>query len=282
MTTFAVAGATGHLGTLVIDALIARGIAPADIVALARDTAKAAPLAAKGVTVREADYDRPDTLASALAGVDRLLLISGLAANRVEQHGAVIDAAAAAGVSRIAYTSVLGADATSNPVAPDHVATEKLLAASGLEYAALRNGWYNENYLQTLATAQSGSFLTNAGEGRVASAARADYADAAAVVLTAASVSPVYELAGDVAWSQDELAAAISEVRGRPVAAVQVTAEDHRARLVEAGVPPFAIPFAVDVDSAIAAGELAVHTGTISVLTGRPTTPLVETLRAGA
>ncbi len=283
MTTFAVTGATGHLGSLVIDALIARGIAPSDIVALARDLAKAGSLSAKGVAVREADYDRPDTLGPALAGVDRLLLISSLGPERARQHGAVIDAAVAAGVSRVAYTSVLGADTTSNPVAADHRATEALLASSGLEYALLRNGWYNENYLPTLQqAAQSGSFLTNAGAGRVASAARSDYADAAAVVLTAHSAERTYELAGDVAWAQDELAATISDVLGRPVVATQVAAAEHRARLVEAGVPPFLIPLAVDVDSAIAAGELAAYTGTISALTGRQTTSLAETLRAGA
>lgn len=281
MTTIAVTGATGALGHLVIDALLERTDA-GSIVAIARDTTKAASIAAKGVTVRHGDYNDPATLRSALDGVDRVLLISGndLSGGRFAQHQAVIDAAVAAGVSRFAYTSVLGADHTSNPVAPDHVKTEEYLKASGLPAAVLRNGWYNENFLPTVDTAaQTGVVLTSAGDGRVASASRADFAAAAAVVLTADDVQPVYELSGDVAWTQEDLAAAVSEVLGTTVRVQAVSADEHRAALVAAGVPEGAAAFVVGVDAAIADGDLALAAGGLGELIGRPTTPILDTLR---
>ncbi len=283
MTTIAVTGSTGHLGHLVVESLLRRGVPAIDIVALARDLARASDLTGLGVTVRQADYDRPDTLASALAGVDRLLLISGNdLAHRRAQHRTVIDAAKAAGVTRIAYTSVLGVPHTSNPVAPDHVATEDYLAASGVPYVALRNGWYSENYLPTLSTAAAtGVVLTSAGDGRVASAARADYAEAAAVALIAEAPEPAYELSGDVAWTQDDLAAAIGEVLGRTITVEQVSPDEHRDRLIAAGVPAGAADFVVGVDAAVATGDLALHPGELGALIGRPTTPLLDTLRAG-
>ncbi|GAA2182068.1 SDR family oxidoreductase [Brooklawnia cerclae] len=281
--SFAVTGATGALGTLVINALADR--VPADqIVALVRDLGKAAPLAARGVTVREFDYDRSDTLAPALDSVDRLLLISSnQVGRRFAQHKAVIDAAVGAGVSRIAYTSLLGAKATSNPLASEHVATEDYLAESGVTPVLLRNGWYTENFVGTLhSAAQTGTVLTSAGEGRVASAARADYAEAAAAALAADRPSGIYELSGDVAWTQADLAAAIGEVLGREITVHDVSPAEHASILAEAGVDAGAAGFAVAIDATIAAGELGIVTGDLSRLIGRPTTPLIDTLRAAA
>jgi NAD(P)H dehydrogenase (quinone) len=185
MTTIAVTGASGKLGRLVIDSLIKRGAAPNDIVAAVRDTAKGADLTALGVQVREADYDRPETLARSIAGVDRLLLISGSeVGRRVRQHVAVIEAAKAAGVQFLAYTSGLRADTTPLGLAAEHKATEEAIRASGIQFALLRNSWYTENYTQQIQTAlTNGAVVGSAGKGRIAAATRADYAEAAAAVL---------------------------------------------------------------------------------------------------
>lgn len=278
--TIAVTGSTGALGTLVIDAL-AEHVSLDQVVALARDPQRAAHLSERGVHVRAFDYDRPEHLTAALEGVTDLLLISSNAVGqRVDQHRAVIDAARAAGVRRIVYTSVLGASDTSfNPVAPDHVETERLLAASGLDHVILRNGWYNENYLGELESArQLGAVVTSAGEGTVASAARADYAAAAAAVLTTPDAKPVYELSGDTAWTFDELAKTLSTVTGADVEVRRMSPDEHREALRQAGVPEGAIEFVVGVDAAIARGELGVTTGELGALIERPTTPLEQTL----
>ncbi|MEJ7647541.1 MAG: SDR family oxidoreductase [Nakamurella sp.] len=284
MSTIAITGATGALGTHVVEALLDRGIAAGDIVALARNTMKAAPLAEKGVTVRAFDYDAPD--ASALAGVDRLLLISGNEfGKRVAQHTAVIDAAKEAGVALVAYTSVDSPaeplSSSTNPVAPEHAGTEEYLAASGVDHVLLRNGWYNENYLGELQTAaQSGGVLSSAGDGTVASASRRDYAEAAAAVLTADAPKPLYRLAGDVASSTADRAAALTEVLGRPISVNQVTPEQQNEILTGAGLDAGTAGFAVAVDQAVARGELAGSGNDLSTLIGRPTTPLIDTLRA--
>lgn len=280
--TIAVTAATGQLGTLVVDALLQR-TTPDQIVAIARDAAKAEALAAKGVNVRIASYDDPAALKDALAGVDQLLLISGSEfGQRGTQHRNVIDAAIANDVSRVFYTSVLQADATTVPVVPEHLETEQYLAGAGIDHVLLRHGWYNENYGQALETAkQTGSVLTSAGDGRIASAARADFAEAAAVVLTTdGPVKPVYELSGDVAWTQDELAAALTEVLGTPVVANQVTAEQQAAILVEVGLDEGTAGFVAAIDVATANGDLELSNGDLRGLIGRPTTPLVESLRA--
>jgi NAD(P)H dehydrogenase (quinone) len=280
--TIAVTAATGHLGTLVVDALLERTTAD-QVVAIVRDAAKAEPLAAKGVDVRVASYDDPDALKNALAGVDRVLLISGSEfGKRTEQHRNVIDAAIANGVSRLVYTSAPLADTSALPVVPEHLATEQYLATAGIDHVLLRNNWYHENYVQTLETArQTGSVLTSAGDGRVASASRADFAEAAAVVLTTdGPFKQVYELAGDSAWTQEELAATLTEVLGTPVSVAQVTPEQQTAILVEAGLDEGTAGFVVAIDASTAKGELALANGDLGSLIGRPTTPLVETLRA--
>lgn len=280
--TLGVTGATGHFGQLVIEHLLARGTAPGEIVALVRDPGRAGALAAAGVTVRAFDYDEPDALAAALSGVESLLLVSGSApGRRVAQHRAVIDAANQSGVARVIYTSSPQADDSINPVAPDHKATEEYLAASGIAHVVLRNGWYHENYVPTVqAAARAGEVLTAAGDGRVASAARADYAEAAAVVLLSGEVGRVYELSGDVAWSFDELAADLAGLLGRDIVVHRVSGSEEASLLAAAGMDAGAAAFVTGVDAAIAAGELGRVTGELSTLIGHPTTPIVETLRA--
>ncbi len=282
--TLAVTGATGHLGRLVVEHLISRGTTADQIVALVRRPEAAADLASQGVAVRHFDYEQPDQLAAALNEVDSLLLVSGNEfGRRAAQHQGVIDAAKAAGVSRIVYTSAPDADVSINPVAPEHKATEAALVASGVPHVILRNGWYHENYLADLSSAaQSGEILTAAGEGRVASAARSEYAEAAAVVLASAEVGRTYTLSGDVAWSFDDLAADLATVLGRPVSVHRVSPEAKAEALAGFGLDPGMVGFVVGVDAAIAAGELGFTNGELSALIGRPTAPIIETLRAAS
>ncbi|MFI2103969.1 SDR family oxidoreductase [Isoptericola sp. NPDC019693] len=284
--TIAVTGTSGHLGRLVVESLLARGAAPADVVALARSTDKVADLAERGVVVRDADYDRPETLAPALDGVEVLVLVSGSAVGqRVRQHGAVIDAAKGAGVRRVVYTSAPHADTSPLILAPEHKATEELLAASGLTTTILRNGWYTENYLPDVERArETGEIVASVGEGRVASASRADYAEAAAVVALAedgAHDDAVHELTGDVAWDFDELARTAAEVLGRPVTYRRVSPEEHLEILRGAGLDEATAGFVVALDGNTRDGLLAETTGDLARLIGRPTTPLAEGLRQG-
>lgn len=279
----AVTGATGHLGHLVVEALLERGVAADQVVAAVRTPSKAADLAERGVQVREADYSRPETLAAAFAGVDTLLLVSSSeVGQRVPQHVAVIDAAKAAGVGRIVYTSAPQATTSSLILAPDHKATEEYLAASGIATTILRNNWYTENYLDSVKqAAESGQIVASVGDGRVASAPRSDFAEAAAVVLVDEShTGKVYELTGDVAWTFDELAAAAGEVLGREVSYHRATPEEHAALLTGFGLDEGTVGFVVALDGNIRDGELATVTTDLSTLLGRPTTGLVEALRA--
>ncbi|GAA4945500.1 SDR family oxidoreductase [Actinoplanes utahensis] len=279
--TIAVTGATGHLGRLVVDALIARGTAPGEIVAAVRDTAKAAGLIAQGVQVREADYDRPETLAAAFAGVDRLLLISGNAVGqRIPQHTAVIEAAKAAGVGFLAYTSILRADTSPIGLAPEHSATEELIRASGIPFALLRNGWYVENYAGSFGPAiSSGTLYGAAGDGRIAAATRADFAEAAAVVLISGETG-VYELAGDERFTLAGLAAEVARQSGNPVAYQDLPGADYQAALAGAGVPEGFAALLADTDVKIRDGHLDDATGTLARLIGRPTTPLADAVAA--
>lgn len=279
--TILVTGSTGQLGHIIVERLVARGAAPADIVAGARSPERVE--APEGVRTAVVDYDRPDTLAPALEGVDVVVLVSASEpGKRVPQHKAVIDAAVAAGVDRIVYTSIYGADASPLPLAPEHVETEALLAASGIPATILRNDWYTENYVADVARGrETGEIAGSAGSGRVASASRVDYADAAAVVaLDAAHAGRTYELAGDVAWTFDELAAAIGEVVGRDVTYVHLTTDEHVAALQAAGLDAGTAGFVAALDAGIAQGALDSSDRTLSQLIGRPTTPLVEGLRA--
>ncbi|WP_407839450.1 SDR family oxidoreductase [Streptomyces sp. DSM 116496] len=276
-----VTGATGSLGRLVIHELLDRGVPAAGIAAVVRDKEKAAPLAARGIELRIADYNVPETLAGVFRSGDRVLMISGNEiGQRVPQHSAVIDAAKEAGVAQFAYTGVLGGPEADFDLAAEHRATEELILASGLPHTFLRNGWYTENYTGNLAPVLAhGAVLSNANEGRVASAARADYAAAAAAVVTGEGhLGRAYELSGDVAWSFAEYAAAVAQATGREIAYNAVTPEAHLSVLTGAGVPaPFA-EILVDVDLAIERGRLAGTSGDLSRLIGRPTTPMALTV----
>ncbi|AEV83389.1 NmrA family transcriptional regulator [Actinoplanes sp. SE50] len=277
--TIAVAGATGHLGRLVVEALIGRGVEPSSIVAAVRSPEKAAGLLTRGVQVREADFDRPETLPVAFAGVDRLLLISSNAVgNRVGQHVAAIEAAKAAGVQLIAYTSVLRADTTPILLAAEHKATEEALAASGVAYTFLRNGWYIENYTAQLPTVRTtGAFLGSAGEGRIAGATRLDYAEAAAAVLTADDVRPVYELGGDQPFTLAELAAEVSRQSGETIGYHDVPADELVTILTGAGVPEGFARILADTDVHIRENGVLDNPGSdLRDLIGRPTTPLAD------
>lgn len=284
----AVTGATGHLGRLVVTHLLDRGHAPDQVVAAVRTPARAADLAERGVQVREADYDRPETLAAALAGVDVLVLVSGSeVGRRVPQHQAVVDAARAAGVRHVVYTSAPGATTSALVLAPEHKATEELLAASGLDVTVLRNGWYTENYVGAVQQArETGEIVTSTGAGQVASASRTDYAEAAAVVALDADATPgarageVLELSGDVAWDFDQLAATAAEVLGRDVVRRDLSSEEHLAALTAAGLDAGTAGFVVALDGNIRDGLLDGTSGELKALLGRPTTPLAEGLRA--
>ncbi|MFF7992972.1 SDR family oxidoreductase [Kitasatospora xanthocidica] len=277
---YVVTGATGQLGRLVVEGLLA-AVPASEIAVVVRSAAKAEEWAEQGVRVHEADYGRPETLVGAFSAGDRVLLISGNEfGSRVSQHGAVIDAAKAAGVALLAYTSILGT--ATFRLGDEHKATEELLLGSGLPYALLRNGWYTENYLGDVAgTVERGVVLGSAGDGRVATAARKDYADAAVAVLTGEGhENRVYELSGDVAWSLSELAAELTEASGRPVEHRDVPAAAHREVLVGAGMPEGFAEVFVDVDAGIARGELAGTSGDLARLIGRPTVPLADSVRA--
>lgn len=279
---FAVTGANGQLGRLVIDALLQTTPA-ARIVAAVRDPAKAEDLAAKGVAVRQADYDRPETLNAAFQGAERVLLISSNAVGRrVEQHRAVIDAAQEAGARMLAYTSALHADRSALGLAEEHRRTEALAAASPLRTAILRNGWYSENYVGRIqAAVESGVLVGAAGDGRIASATRADYAAAAAAVLTADHESDaVYELAGDEAWTLAELAEEAARQSGRPVAYEPLSEPAYRQTLLAAGLPAFVADILSNSDAAAAGGALFDDSRTLSRLIGRPTTAISETVAA--
>ena len=277
----AVTGASGHLGRLAIEALL--GKVPAkEIVALVRTPSKAADLAARGVQVRQADYSRPETLGPALAGVDKLLLVSSSeVGQRAVQHQAVLDAARAAGVGFIAYTSILHADRSHLALAAEHLATEKALAASGIPHALLRNGWYLENYTAQIPGALAHGFAGSAGDGRIAAAARADFAAAAAAVITRPDqAGKVYELAGDEPFTMSELAAEVSRQAGKPVPYAELPPEAFGGVLRGAGLPgPFA-DVLVDADVNIARGELDDRSGDLRRLIGRPTTPLRDAVAA--
>lgn len=277
-----VTGASGQLGRLVIDALLK--ILPADqVVAAVRTPASVQDLAARGVQVRQADYDRPDTLDDALRGADKVLLVSGNeVGRRVPQHRAVIDAARRAGVRLLAYTSVLRADTTPLIVGPDHRETEALLRASGIPHVILRNGWYTENYLAGIGPAlEHGALMGAAGQGRIASAARADYAEAAAAVLTRdGQAGKVYELAGDTAYTLAQLAAEIGRQAGKEVAYRDLPQADYKAALVGVGLPEGLAELVATSDAAAAHGALFDDGHALGALIGRPTTPLAQSVAA--
>jgi NAD(P)H dehydrogenase (quinone) len=277
-----VTGASGRLGRLVVAGLLDAGVPAAEVVAVVRSPEKVADLAERGVQVRQADYDDAAAVATALAGTDRLLLISGSElGKRVAQHGTVLEAAQAAGAELVAYTSGPKAEISRLAVAPDHLATERLIAELGLPGAVLRNNWYFENYDQAITrAAEAGEVVGSADGGRIAAATRADLAAGAVAVLTAAEPAPgVYELGGDEAWTLADLAAVVAAATGRQVTYRDLSAEEHARVLEAAGLPDGAVQFVVGTDRAIAEGALDTGSTDLSRLIGRPTTTLAEYVR---
>jgi len=276
-----VTGASGQLGRLVIDALL-KTLPAGEIVAAVRKPDSVQDLAARGVQVRAADYDRPETLDDALRGADKVLLVSGNeVGRRVPQHRAVIEAAKRAGVQLLAYTSVLRADTTPLSVGPDHKETEALLQASGIPFVILRNGWYTENYLAGVAPAlQYGALMGGAGAGRIASAARSDYAEAAAAVLTQdGKAGKIYELAGDDAYTLEQLAAELARQSGKEVAYRDLPQAEYKAALLGVGLPEDLAELISSSDAAAAHGALFDDGHQLSALIGRPTTTLAQSVK---
>jgi NAD(P)H dehydrogenase (quinone) len=278
----AITGATGQLGRLVIEGLLASQPA-SSIVAIVRDPAKASAWAERGVQVRQGDYTQSAALAQVLQGVDKLLLISSSeVGQRTAQHRNVIDAARQAGVRLVAYTSILRADSSPLGLAREHRETEALLRASGLPHVLLRNGWYTENYTASApAAVQHGAVLGSAGAGHYSFAARADYAAAAVAVLTQeGQAGRVYELAGDTAYTLADYAAEIARLSGKPVAYQDLPEADYAKALVQIGLPDFVAAMLAESDVGASKGALFDEGRALSRLIGRPTTPLADSLKA--
>lgn len=276
----AITGATGQLGHYVINSLL-KTVPASQIVAIARNPAKAQALSAQGITVRQADYGDEAALTSALQGVEKLLLISSSeVGQRAPQHRNVINAAKAADVKFIAYTSLLHADTSPLGLADEHIETEKMLADSGIVYTLLRNGWYSENYLASaLAALEHGVFIGAAGDGKIASATRADYAAAAARVISEAGhEGKVYELAGDSAWTLTQLAAELTKQSGKQVTYQNLSEADFAAALKSVGLPDGLADMLADSDVGASKGGLFDDSKTLSKLIGRPTTTLAESV----
>ena len=280
MTTYAVTGATGKLGRLVLDEMLQK-VAPGDLVALARDPAALADYAMKGVQVRPADYDDPASLDAALKGVDRVLLISGNAVGqRGRQHGNVIAAAKKAGVGYLAYTSILNARESKLALAPEHKETEEILEKSGLNHDVLRMPWYSDNYVGGIAPAvEAGAIYGASGEGKFSTASRADLAAGAAAALVGGKGGDIYELAGDQSWTMDQFAAEVSKHSGKPVRYVNQSETDYAKTLEGNGLPPPVAALLASTSYLAGEGQLFNDERQLSKLSGRPTTPIGETIR---
>ncbi|GLQ32135.1 SDR family oxidoreductase [Litoribrevibacter albus] len=277
----AVTGANGQLGRLVIESLIGK-VPASDVVALVRNVDKAQELAALGVELREADYDKPETLTNALQGIDKLLLISSNAVGqRIPQHQAVVDAAKAQGVSLLVYTSILKAQQSPMKMAEEHVATENYIQQSGIPAVILRNGWYSENYMGSIKeVVQFGVVAGASGDGQISSAARKDYAEAAATVLTSEDdlAGNVYELAGDESFSLSEYAQELTRQSGKSVAFNSLSDAEYKDFLVSVGLPDGFAALLADSDLNARDGWLFDDSATLSKLIGRPTTPMHQTI----
>lgn len=277
----AITGATGLLGQHVIENLL-QTVPAGQIVAIVRNPAKGASLSRKGISVRQADYNDEASLIRALQGVEKLILISSSEiGQRVTQHRNVINAAKSANVKFIAYTSLLHADTSPLGLHTEHVETEKMLADSGIRYALLRNGWYTENYLASVPAAlEHGVFIGAAGEGKIAFAARADYAAAAACVISEdGHAGKVYELAGDEARTLSHLAKELTEQSGKNVVYQNLSQADFVAALKNAGLPDELSEMLADSDVGASVGGLFDDSHTLSKLIGRPTTTLAESIK---
>lgn len=280
----AVTGASGHLGRLVIEALLAGNLPASRIVALVRDPQKATDFAARGVEVRRADYTQKDLLDAAFEGVERLLLVSSNdVGQRLPQHRSVVEAARKSGVNFLAYTSILKADSSSMQLAADHNATEQIIRDSRIPFAFLRNSWYFENYTNQLPSIlQHGAVFSSAGDGRVSAATRADYAAAAAAVLTDSNrENKVYELGGDEAFTLTELVAEITKQTGREIVYRDLPVEEYAQALIGAGLPEPLARILADADLGLKRGELLTASGDLSRLINRPPTTLAEAVASG-
>ena len=276
-----ITGATGQLGRLVVDSLLAKGVAADQIVALGRDDKRLGKLSALGVTTRKVDYSDAGAVADALTGADRVLLISGNeVGQRLAQHQNVIDAARAASIELLAYTSVAHADISGIELAVEHRATEEAIVAAGLPHVFLRNSWYIDNYSAQLATyTEHGTILGAAGDGRVSAATRADFAEAAAAALLIERPKAVYELGG-AAFSLKELADTVSEVTGTEVTYTDLPSEELVKVLVDAGLPEPYAELLADSDLGLGRGDLYVEPTDLEDLLGRPATSLADALKA--
>lgn len=283
MEKIVITGATGHLGRLVVEQLLQR-VSANEIAVAVRNVEKAADFRERGIEVRHADYDKPETLRTAFAGATRVLLISANeVGKRLEQHRNVIDAIKAASPRLLVYTSILNADRSGIGLAKEHLATEELIRASGVPFTILRNGWYLENYSENLGPAlQYGAIAGSAGTGRVAAASRADFAAAAVAALTGEGhEGKTYELAGDARFTMSDLAAEVSRQTGKPIVYNDMPANQYRDMLVGVGLPPPVAEMLADADEGLSRGELDRETSDFSRLIGRATTPLSEAIRVG-
>lgn len=277
----AITGVSGLLGRLVVEELL-QSVAAQNLVAIVRTPSKVSDLSERGVQVRASDYSDRAAMQQALTGVEKLLLISSSeVGKRALQHRNVIEAAKAAGVKLIAYTSVLHADTSPLGLAEEHVATEKMLQDSGIPFVLLRNGWYTENYIASVPPAlQHGVFIGSAGDGKIASASRADYAAAAAKVMTLDNqAGKVYELAGDRGWTLAELAAEVSKQSGKTIVYQDLAEADFKAALLGAGLSEGLAAMLANSDIGASKGGLFDDSHQLSQLTGRPTTSLAESVR---
>jgi NAD(P)H dehydrogenase (quinone) len=278
----AITGATGQLGRLVIDQLLKK-IPSAQVVALVRNPSKAGDLQAKGVQIRQADYNQSDSLEAALEGVDKLLLISSSeVGQRFNQHRNVINAAKNAGVTLLVYTSILNAEHSIMDIAVEHKETEKLIKASGIPFVFLRNGWYTENYTVGIPSAlQFNAMIGSAGEGKISLAARADYAAAAVEVLVRENqAGKIYELAGDRSYTLAEFAAELSAQTGKQIPYNNLPATEYKTLLQGAGLPDWLAELLASSDASAAKGSLFNDSHQLSQLIGRATTPLAESIKS--
>jgi NAD(P)H dehydrogenase (quinone) len=281
-----VTGASGNLGRLVLDALLARGVSAGDIIATTRDPSKLSAYAARGIDMRTADFDDAASITRAFDGADRLVLISTDALDdkgtRQKQHAAAVTAAKAAGVSHIVYTSLPEPEISSVIFAPDHLNTEKAIKASGMSYTLLRDTWYQENMFMSLPQVlASGHWYTSSGEGKIAHVARADCAEAIAAALASGSTETrTYTLTGPELRSTAEVAALASEIIGKPIEVVQLNDEQLAGGVKAAGVPEFLIPTLVSFDKAARQGHLGALTNDVETLTGKKPATLRSFLEA--
>jgi NAD(P)H dehydrogenase (quinone) len=279
--TIAILGATGNFGGDIIDALLTRGTGPGDLLALGRDEARLAELEARGLRTANVDVTDEAATATALAGVDTLLLISvGAPGAGLPLRTAAVNAAKTAGVSHVVYTSALNAPTTTFVLAAEHKAAEEVITASGIQATFLRNGWYTDNLRQDFDNARTRGVIANSvGDGRLATAPRADFADATAVVLTTPGhEGKAYELSGDTAWNYAEFAQAASQVLGAPVTYQALSPEQERDMLVGAGLDDATVGFIGAMNAGMRDDTQATTTGDLSRLIGRPTVPLLDTL----